>query len=227
ECDDAETDVDDDDDGCDGEERPAAGAAAVAAKGAAAPAADNGGGGSGYSTTADGSGRQVAEEGRRGEESGKRELPPPEVRHTQVAGRNGAAKGVPAAAAAAAAGAAGEGARGQSASGKGRGDTARVRGKPAAVTAAQPRVQSIKQIRTPVRLFAVLHRRLETSKNFLTSPYRLEVFGTPLVCRVVPMTGRQLYDKLYRRFHRFLRLKAGGVSAASSTSSQRRRRDDN
>jgi len=35
------------------------------------------------------------------------------------------------------------------------------------------------------------------------------------VCRVVPMTGRQLYDKLYRRFHRFLRLKAGGVSAAS------------
>lgn len=42
-----------------------------------------------------------------------------------------------------------------------------------------------------------------------------QVFGTPLVCRVVPMTGRQLYDKLYRRFHRFLRLKAGGVSAAS------------
>lgn len=41
------------------------------------------------------------------------------------------------------------------------------------------------------------------------------MFGTPLVCRVVPMTGRQLYDKLYRRFHRFLRLKAGGVSAAS------------
>lgn len=54
-----------------------------------------------------------------------------------------------------------------------------------------------------------------------------QVFGTPLVCRVVPMTGRQLYDKLYRRFHRFLRLKAGGVSAASSTSSPRRRRDDN
>lgn len=42
-----------------------------------------------------------------------------------------------------------------------------------------------------------------------------QVFGTPLVCRVVPMTGRQLYDKLYRRFHRFLRLKAGGVSTAS------------
>ncbi|CAM9632743.1 unnamed protein product [Ectocarpus sp. 12 AP-2014] len=167
----------------------------------------------------------VAEEGRRGDERGKRELDPPEVRHTQVAGRNGAAKGVPAAAAAA--GATGQGARGQSASGEGRGDAARVRGKPAAVASAQPRVQPIKQIRTPVRLFAVLHRRLETSKNFLTSPYRLEVFGTPLVCRVVPMTGRQLYDKLYRRFHRFLRLKAGGVSAASSTSSQRRRRDEN
>lgn len=29
------------------------------------------------------------------------------------------------------------------------------------------------------------------------------------------MTGRQLYDKLYRRFHRFLRLKAGAVSPAS------------
>lgn len=29
------------------------------------------------------------------------------------------------------------------------------------------------------------------------------------------MTGRQLYDKLYRRFHRFLRLKAGGISAVS------------
>lgn len=43
-----------------------------------------------------------------------------------------------------------------------------------------------------------------------------QVFGTPLVCRVVPMTGRQLYDKLYRRFHRFLRLKAGGASAASA-----------
>ena len=52
------------------------------------------------------------------------------------------------------------------------------------------------------------------------------------MCRVVPMTGRQLYDKLYRRFHRFLRLKAGGMSAASpgtgtacsSSSSSRRRK---
>lgn len=42
-----------------------------------------------------------------------------------------------------------------------------------------------------------------------------QVFGTPLVCRVVPMTGRQLYDKLYRRFHRFLRLKSGAVSPAA------------
>lgn len=49
----------------------------------------------------------------------------------------------------------------------------------------------------------------------LSSAPTKQVFGTPLVCRVVPMTGRQLYDKLYRRFHRFLRLKAGGISAAS------------
>lgn len=58
-------------------------------------------------------------------------------------------------------------------------------------------------LRTPVRLFAVLHRRLERTEHFLASPFRLEVFGTPLVCRVVPMSGRQLYDKLYRRFYRF------------------------
>ncbi|CAN0249648.1 unnamed protein product, partial [Hapterophycus canaliculatus] len=81
-------------------------------------------------------------------------------------------------------------------------------GAAAAATAQPPPPQPVKQIRTPVRLFAVLHRRLEISRSYLASPYRLEVFGTPLVCRVVPMTGRQLYDKLYRRFHRFLRLKA-------------------
>lgn len=75
-----------------------------------------------------------------------------------------------------------------------------------------PSPQPMKPIRMPARLFAVLHRRLEKSRNYLASPYRLEVFGTPLVCRVVPMTGRQLYDKLYRRFHRFLRLKAGTVA---------------
>lgn len=48
------------------------------------------------------------------------------------------------------------------------------------------------------------------------------------------MTGRQLYDKLYRRFHRFLRLKAGGVSAAppgtaaaaANASNSRRRKGD-
>ena len=48
------------------------------------------------------------------------------------------------------------------------------------------------------------------------------------------MTGRQLYDKLYRRFHRFLRLKTGTASASetptaatassSAYSPQRRRR---
>lgn len=75
-----------------------------------------------------------------------------------------------------------------------------------------PSPRPMKPIRMPARLFAVLHRRLEKSRNYLASPYRLEVFGTPLVCRVVPMTGRQLYDKLYRRFHRFLRLKAGTVA---------------
>lgn len=75
-----------------------------------------------------------------------------------------------------------------------------------------PSPRPMKPIRMPARLFAVLHRRLEKSRNYLASPYRMEVFGTPLVCRVVPMTGRQLYDKLYRRFHRFLRLKAGTVA---------------
>ncbi|CAN0347401.1 unnamed protein product, partial [Discosporangium mesarthrocarpum] len=32
----------------------------------------------------------------------------------------------------------------------------------------------------------------------------LKVFGTPLVCRIVPMTGRELYDRLYLQFRRFL-----------------------
>lgn len=38
--------------------------------------------------------------------------------------------------------------------------------------------QPVKQIvRVPVRLFAVLHRRLEKSRSYLASPYRLEVGG--------------------------------------------------
>ena len=71
----------------------------------------------------------------------------------------------------------------------------------------------MEQIRMPPRLFAVIHRRLDKKRNFLACPYQVDVFGTPLVCRVVPMTGRQLYDKLYRRFYRFLRLRTGAVSA--------------
>eukprot|EP00752_Nemacystus_decipiens_P010349 g9219.t1 len=137
----------------------------------------------------------------------------PDERPRQGEATGGAGVGATAARAAKAAGggAPSSGAGGGSAVGK---TGAGPQGKGLEVAAAiQP--QPMKQIRTPVRLFAVLHRRLETNRHFLASPYRLEVFGTPLVCRVVPMTGRQLYDKLYRRFHRFLRLKAGGVSAAA------------
>lgn len=79
-----------------------------------------------------------------------------------------------------------------------------------------------RQLRTPPHLFAVLHRRLERNDHYLASPFRLEVFGTPLVCRVVPMTGRQLYDKLYRRFSRFLSLKtARGEARGAPPFSQR------
>ncbi|CAM9931480.1 unnamed protein product, partial [Choristocarpus tenellus] len=33
-----------------------------------------------------------------------------------------------------------------------------------------------------------------------------QVFGTPLVCRVIPMTGRDLYNRLFARFQRFLQV---------------------
>ncbi|CAM9102070.1 unnamed protein product [Phaeothamnion confervicola] len=64
-------------------------------------------------------------------------------------------------------------------------------------------------LRRPQRLYyAVLHRSLEHSPTYFINPYRLQVFGTPLVCTTPaapPMTGRQLYTKLRRRFARFVR----------------------
>lgn len=40
---------------------------------------------------------------------------------------------------------------------------------------------ALKQLRPPARLFAVVHRRLETNRNFFTRPYRLEVCWCVLV----------------------------------------------
>ena len=99
----------------------------------------------------------------------------------------GAAVGATAIIAAAAAGGGGSSSA-ASGGGGGKGKPAALpRGNGADVATArpQPQPQAMKQIRTPVRLFAVLHRRLETNRHFLASPYRLEVRLLPVLycCR--------------------------------------------
>ena len=99
----------------------------------------------------------------------------------------GAAVGATAIIAAAAAGGRGSSSA-ASGGGGGKGKPAALpkgNGADVATARPQPQPQAMKQIRTPVRLFAVLHRRLETNRHFLASPYRLEVRLLPVLycCR--------------------------------------------